>query len=112
MTGGKGDSDGVGPPVPDGGEDCKHSYPGAQLVSPKNLSQIQVGELLVLQSREINGSPVLFAVTRQGVEIGAVTLRESGQIIRCIERGYRYGAEVIRMDGADVTLKINRIGTP
>jgi hypothetical protein len=98
MTGGKGDSDGVGPPVPDGGEDCKHTYPGAQLVS--------------LQSREINGSPVLFAVTRHGVEIGAVTLRESGQIIRCIERGYRYGAEVIRMNGADVTLKINRIGTP
>jgi len=112
MTGGKSDPDGVGPSVPDGGEDCKHTYQGAQLVSPKNLEKIQEGELLPLQSREINNAPVLFAVTRHGVEIGAVTLREAGQIIRCIERGYRYGAEVIRMNGADITLKINRIGTP
>jgi hypothetical protein len=113
MTGGKGDPDGVGPGGdPDPTEDCKLSYPGARLVAPKNLSKIQKGELLKLEVRKVNGSPVLFAFTRLGVDIGAVTVRSQGQIIRCIERGYQYGAEVITLDGGDCTLTINRTGSP
>jgi hypothetical protein len=112
MTGGKGDPDGVGPVGPDTTEDCKPTYPGARLSSPKNLSKIQKGELLKLGVRKMNGFLVLYAFTRFGVDIGAVTIRSSGQIIRCIERGYQYGAEVITLDGGDCTLTINRTGTP
>src|SRR5688572_4591961 len=113
MTGGKGDPDGVGPSGdPDAIEDCKLTYPGARISSPKNLSKIQKGELLKLDVRKMNGSPVLFAFTRFGIDIGAVTIRSQGQIIHCIERGYQYGAEVMTLEGGECTLTINRTGTP
>jgi hypothetical protein len=105
-SGDSGGGGGNGGPV-NGGEECKTHYGGATLVSPKAnvLRRLNVGDRLDVVVIEQNDRPILCA-DKGGTLAGAVSHKSALQIIKCINKGYRYVAVITKLEGADCTLDI------
>ena len=107
MTGGGGGGGNGGGGNGNGGTECQTVYRGARLNAPRKsvLSKLAEGDKLELDVRPEGTSYSLYALS-SGKEAGVVTHKAIAQIIRCIQEGHTYVAEITTLDGGNCTLDL------
>ncbi len=96
-----------------GGDPCNIRDVGSlRSPDPAVLGTLAVGTTLGVEVRDIQGVPVLVAVTADGRSAGAIDCRREQDIIDCIRQNHRYSARIDARQGGAVSVGIGRVGTP
>lgn len=76
---------------------------------PNAVAAIQVGTILSIEVTDVQGVEVLQATHATAGSAGAVDCPHEQQIIECINAGHQYQATAHRVQGAVVTVRVERI---
>ena len=76
-----------------------------QSVQPDAVANLSVDEILTVALRTDGHPPVIEARTAAGVVVGAIIQRVP-DLLRCIQDGYNYVAEVLEIDGGHVRVAV------
>jgi hypothetical protein len=88
-------------PPPTSFDKCEAIRFETVLMSPQApvLAKLIVGQILLLELSTQQERPIVKVVTDRGETAGTVTSTYLTQIIECLERGHKYVAEVLGLDG-------------
>jgi hypothetical protein len=75
-----------------------------QSVQPGAVAHLGIEQLLTVSLRAGN-PPVIEVKTSAGVLVGALINRVP-EMLRCLQRGFEYTAEVLSIDGGDVRVEV------
>lgn len=103
--GGEGGGGGAGP-GPKGGLDCFAFTAKTTLRSPKKdvVAQFEEGDQLGLMAS--NRSLPIVAANDSGQIAGSVVLPNQDQLLKCINKGVPFVAEVVRLEGGSCIVEI------
>ena len=93
----------------DDGVACGRLTFEAALASPQPtaVAGLNVGEILAVQLQQPPGSgPFIAAVDDSGQIVGSLIDRVA-ELLRCIQSGYTYTAEVLRISGGSVRVRVS-----
>lgn len=111
MSGGGGGSGGggIGGP-PDDGAPCDRLRFNAPLVTPNPavVAGLTVGHVLdlIIQNQSVA------ALTRPGAQAAGYVIERLPQLLRCLQAGHAFEAEVLVANGGDVRVQIRPAGAP
>jgi hypothetical protein len=106
MSGGKAKS---GRPIASANR-CEDFTDKTTLNSPKAtvISKLKEGDVLRVDLQPIRaGGATVVAITPGDQVAGAITSTKSPQLIKCIEKGHKYQALVVEIDGGRCTVEIS-----
>jgi hypothetical protein len=108
MSGGGGSGD-IGPSGPSDDLDCSRLAFETQLASPDPnvVGDLREGDVLELDLQVRDGGRHVIAALRPADQrfVGAITERTT-DLVRCMQQGVRYVAEVIHIDGGWVDVRV------
>jgi hypothetical protein len=76
-----------------------------QSVQPDAVAELSVDEILHVALRTDGHPPVIEVRTTGGVVVGALIQRVP-DLLRCIQAGYEYVAQVLQIDGGNVRVEV------
>lgn len=87
--------------------DCEDLAFDAAIASPQPnvVSALTVGDVLTVDLDTSGGRNTVLLRTSQGDEAGALISRLT-DLLRCLQQGESYEAEVTRIDGGDITVHV------
>lgn len=96
----------VGGPGGGGTDPCRKITFETLLQSPVPavVAQLQVGEILHVELT--NNRPPIIVLRQNGTIVGAIIPQNIRQLVDCINAGNHYVAEVVRIQGGAVTLRV------
>ena len=107
MSGGGGSGD-IGPSGPSADLDCARLTFETQLASPDAavVGTLTVADVLAIELQVAeSGRRVIAAVASDGRVAGAIT-SHTADLVRCIQEGFAYMAEVTAIDGGWVDVRV------
>lgn len=113
MSGGGGGSGGTGGGGGGGpSQDCSTLIFRTVLSSPKPavVKKLSVNDRLSIDKRGDAGPAV--AVTSGGEDAGSITSTKLGQMLACIDDGYKYEATVTKVNGGSVEVEVRPSASP
>lgn len=95
---------GSGPGEPPGEVDCSKLRFATELASPQPrvVATIRVGMTLPVEIDTSRGGPRIIVRTRTGAVVGALISGRMMELLRCLQSGETFVADVTRVDGGDV----------
>jgi hypothetical protein len=86
---------------------CQDLVVDTQLNSPKEdlVAMLKLGDFLDVSAESRAGTDVIL-VKHKGKVVGSVTSPLSGRLRKCIEKGFEYSAEVKKLLGGQVHVRI------
>lgn len=102
---------GVGPPGGPGQDPCLTLMTRTTLNSPDPavLATLAPGALLTLRLLG-PARPTIVAETPDGRRAGSITSAWQAQLVTCLEQGYKFQAQVLRIDGGACEVEIRPAG--
>lgn len=101
-------SGGGGGPPPRDETDCARLSLDAEVASPQPrvVARLTVGELLSVELDQTGGRPRIIVRTSNNDVVGALLSSRLPALLRCLQQGEDFAAEVTLIAGGDVRVKV------